>query len=97
MIEGEPLMMRHWKTASCVLLALLVLVILVSPAVASWPTVLRCVQAAQIAFFAIMIAGTHLVGPVAIGPSVWREKTPTRRLRRSSSPDLVDLTTARLC
>lgn len=89
-------MARQWRTVWCVLLALVVLTILVSPAVPTWPTVLRCVQAAQAAFFAIMIAGTHLVGAVATGPSRWRERTPIERLR-ASGPDLVDLTTARLC
>lgn len=89
-------MTRQWKTLGCALLALTVLVILVSPAVASWPTVLRCVQAAQAAFFAIMIAGTHLVGPVAVVPRAWRDQMPVKRLH-ARGPDLVDLTTARLC
>ncbi len=75
------------------LLALAVFAILVSPAVPSWPSVLRCRQSAHAAFFAIMMGGMHFNGQV-----VSSFFTPSRVPTWSrTGPDLLALNTARLC
>ena len=83
------------KAVLCVVMALAIFAVLVSPAVPTWPSVLRCRQSAHATFFAIMMGGMHLSG--VLGYSVGIPlASPSWQLARSG-PDVLDLTTARLC